>query len=107
MRSFLTTLCLALVGLLAGPAHAQNEVVVTADIDQNTTWTADNTYILNGLVFVQNGADLTIEPGTVIKGRAQENITSGDGASALIIERGSRLLADGTPDAPIIFTSEF
>lgn len=107
MRSFLTTLCLALVGLLAGPAHAQNEVVVTADIDQNTTWTAGNTYILNGLVFVQNGADLTIEPGTVIKGRAQENITSGDGASALIIERGSRLLADGTPDAPIIFTSEF
>lgn len=108
MRTSATALCLALLGLLmARPALAQNELVISADIDQNTTWTANNTYVLNGLVFVQNGADLTIEPGTVIKGRAQENITSGDGASALIIERGSRILADGTPDAPIIFTSEF
>jgi hypothetical protein len=108
MRYPATTLCLALLGLLlAGPALAQPEVVVSADIDQNTTWTANNTYVLNGLIFVQNGADLTIEPGTVIKARAQENITSGDGASALIIERGSRIFAEGAAEAPIIFTSEF
>ena len=108
MRTSATALCTALLGLLlAAPVLAQTEVVVTGDIDASTTWTSDNTYILNGLIFVQNGADLTIEPGTVIKGRAQENITSGDGASALIVERGSRLLAEGTPEAPIVFTSEF
>ncbi|MGB0138058.1 MAG: hypothetical protein ACPF83_12540, partial [Flavobacteriales bacterium] len=33
-----------------------------------TTWTCDNTYFLDGYVFVNSGQVLTIEPGTVIKG---------------------------------------
>ncbi len=83
------------------------DVVVTDDISADATWTADNTYFLNGLVFVDSLATLTIEAGTVIKGMEQGNITSGDGASALIVRRGAQLIADGTADMPIIFTSEF
>ncbi len=97
---------LAVVGLfIATPSQAQT-VNVTADISANTTWTADNTYILDGLIFVNDGATLTIEAGTVIKALEDVNITTGDDASALIIRRGGKIEANGTEDAPIIFTSE-
>ena len=56
------------------------------------------TYILRGWVYIANGAELTIEPGTVIKG---EKATK----SALIAERGGKLIAKGSADAPIVFTS--
>jgi hypothetical protein len=82
------------------------EVTIKDDISDNTTWTADNTYLLDGLIFVDSLATLTIQPGTVIKGLLSNNITTGDGASALIIRRGAKILADGTDQNPIIFTSE-
>jgi hypothetical protein len=87
------------------PASAQ-EVTVTDDITSNTTWTADNTYFLDGLIFVESGATLTIEPGTVVKGLSPNNITTEDGASALIINQGATIEADGTAGSPIIFTTE-
>ena len=56
------------------------------------------TYLLKGWVYIANGAELTIEPGTVIKG------DKGTKAS-LIVERGGKLMAKGTATAPIVFTS--
>lgn len=56
------------------------------------------TYQLKGWVYIANGAELTIEPGTVIKG---DKATK----AALITERGGKLIAQGTADAPIVFTS--
>ena len=87
-------------------AQAQGQQVITADITSNTTWTSNNEYLLDGLIFVDSLVTLTIEPGTVIKAKKQANITTGDGASALIIRRGARLIADGTATDPIVFTSE-
>ena len=107
--NLLTTLkTLGVAGaLLAAPAAlAQSTVTVTNDITSNTTWTAGNEYLLNGLIFVNTGATLTIEPGTVVRGRPVASITNGDQASALIVRRGARILADGTADEPIIFTIE-
>ncbi len=84
---------------------AQNEITVTdADVtDGPLTWTADNVYILDGYVFVEAGGVLTIEPGTVIKGLSSP--TTADPASALIVSRGAKILAEGTASSPIIFTS--
>ena len=65
------------------------------------TMTSNNTYILDGLVFVNSGQTLVIEPGTVIKARAQST-----GTSALIVAVGATIEAEGTADNPIIFTSE-
>ncbi|MGR7812545.1 hypothetical protein [Lacinutrix undariae] len=76
-------------------------VSVSGAITVNTTWTSDNIYVLNQKVVVDNGAVLTIEPGTIIKGTAG----TGSLASALIIARGSQINAVGTADQPIIFTS--
>lgn len=66
------------------------------------TWTKDKTYILDGFVFVNSGQTLTIEAGTVIKGRPG----TGASASALIVARGGRIVAEGTASEPIIFTAE-
>lgn len=76
-------------------------IIVTENISENTTWTSDNVYQLGGRITVLSGATLTIEPGTVIKGEAG----TGPNATALLVARGGRLMAEGTPAAPIIFTS--
>lgn len=88
--------------ITVGEAPAQNIVVSTsAEGVGDVTWTANNTYELSGFVFVNSGQTLTIEPGTVIKARSGTNVN----ASALIVARGGRIVANGTADAPIIFTS--
>lgn len=67
-----------------------------------TTWTADNEYIVEGFVFVNDGQELTIEPGAVIRFRTGQ----GSAASALIVARGGKINAAGTAEKPIIFTVE-
>lgn len=76
-------------------------VAVTGAIIENTTWTNDNIYQLNQKVVVDNGATLTIEAGTIVKGSPG----TGSLASALIIARGAKINAVGTASQPIIFTS--
>ncbi len=66
------------------------------------TWTKTNEYILEGFVFVNDGQVLTIEPGTVIRFRSGQ----AENASALIVARGGKIIAEGTKEEPIIFTSE-
>lgn len=97
----LNSLLIAGLVTLAGPAIAAN-IPVTGKITTNTTWTKDNTYTLNGYVFVTNGATLTINPGTLVKG----SLSSGTGAAALVITQGCKIHAVGTAQDPIIFTSE-
>jgi hypothetical protein len=78
-------------------------VVVSGDINANTTWTSNNVYELSGLVYVNSGVTLTIEPGTFIR----SGTTSGNGDnSSLIVARGGKLIAEGTPCKPIVFTSK-
>lgn len=78
-----------------------SEVVLTSNITQNTTWTSDKVYVLGGRITVVDGVTLAIEAGTIVKGQAG----TGANATALLIARGAKLIAEGTADAPIIFTS--
>lgn len=66
------------------------------------TWTPNNIYILDGLVFVDAGKTLNIDAGTVIQGKSG----SGTNASALIVAKGGVINAIGTASNPIIFTYE-
>jgi hypothetical protein len=106
MRAFVTKglLSAAACALIAAPAQSETIQVFDADIapGSNVVWTAGNEYVLNGFVFVDAGASLTIEPGTVVKGKpgVAEN------ASALIVAKGGRIFANGTAAAPIVFTAE-
>ncbi len=75
-------------------------VTVSGNIGANRTFDRDTIYKLSGFVKVTNGVTLTIESGTRIIG---DQATAG---SALFILRGAKIIADGTADAPIVFTSE-
>ncbi|MDR2131662.1 MAG: hypothetical protein LBP56_10965 [Odoribacteraceae bacterium] len=68
------------------------------EITTNTTLAYPNTYNLRGFVYVPSGVTLTIEPGVIIKG---EKATQG----TLIVERGGKLVARGTRERPVVFTS--
>jgi hypothetical protein len=104
MRMKRSVLLNSLLALLVAPAGLfAADVVLTSSITANTTWTRSNVYILDTKIFVESGATLTIEPGTVIKGRAKSNPAD---ATALVITRGARINANGTVTAPIIFTAE-
>ncbi len=83
------------------PTPAPGVITVTSDITSSTTWQSGTIYVLAGRIAVTNGATLTIEAGTIIKGETG----TGTDASALLIARGSKLNAIGTVDSPIIFTT--
>jgi hypothetical protein len=100
----LTVLAVAAALTLAGlvtfdtPASAQggNVVVISGDITQNLVLKRKKTYLLQGGVFVRDGAKLTIKAGTTI---------NCDTGSFLVIDKGARILAKGTAAKPIVFTS--
>jgi len=85
--------------VVGGGGTTEENTILEGRIIQNRTLKANYTYKLRGLVYVTNGAILTIEPGTKIVGELNKN-------GALIICRGAKIIADGTPDKPIVFTSE-
>lgn len=83
---------------------AGGTVDVSADITTATTWTADRTYRLTRIISVANGATLTIQPGTRIVGPAVADGTNPT-VAALVVLRGARLVANGTRELPIVFSS--
>lgn len=86
-------LSLAVIG-----AANSAEVMVNNNITTSTTWTADNVYNLQKQIYVEPGATLTVEAGTLVKS------TAGLGGS-LAVCRGARIYVNGTKDKPVIMTS--
>lgn len=74
--------------------NGEQEFVFTGEQTLKT-----GTYHLKGWVYIRDGAKLTIEEGTVIKGDKETK-------AALIVEPGGQLIAKGTAQKPIVFTSE-
>jgi hypothetical protein len=68
---------------------------ITSDVK---LYAKDNNY-LSGIVYITNGATLTIEAGAKVQGKF------GADAAALVICRGAKIIASGTSDKPIVFTS--
>lgn len=66
----------------------------TTRYSQDTLWTSDKTYVIDGAVIVNPGITLTIQPGTVIKGNPTR-----------FIRVEGTLIARGTADLPIVFTT--
>jgi hypothetical protein len=70
-------------------------VEVSSDITTNQIWTAGNTYHITANISVQ--ALLVIEPGTTVM------FSSG---TSMYVNNGGTLISCGTPDNPIIYTSD-
>lgn len=62
------------------------------------TLTKDKKYLLKGQVFVRDGQTVTIQPGTVIMGDKATRAT-------LVVDRGGKIIANGTQNEPIVMTS--
>lgn len=82
-----------------GGGNPAENTILSGKINTDRTLSANNTYKLRGIVYLVDGATLTIEPGTRIEG---EKSTRG----ALIVTRGTKLIANGTREKPIVFTSD-
>ena len=80
-------------------AQAAN-VVISNNVTSSETWFATNTYELANQVFVESGASLTIEAGTLIASGSA--LVEGGG---LAVSRGGKLFVNGTKDNPVIMTS--
>jgi len=81
-----------------GPVNVPSTTTLTGNINTTTTLTSDKVWTLKGYVYVTDGAKLIIQPGTTIVSDVAEK-------GALCIERGSQIIAEGTPTKPIVFTS--
>lgn len=111
MKILHKTLIISLVVILAISCNRKSDYYIPDIYDVITdngsgtgtvTWTKDKQYLLEGMVFVNDGQVLTIEAGTVIRA----NTGQGENASALIVSRGGKIIAEGTSVEPIIFTCE-
>jgi hypothetical protein len=85
------------------------KVISTADIDGQYKFYNDTIYLLNGFVYVEDGEILSIEAGTIIKGKGagavpEQGLTDVN-ASALIVSQGGKIYALGTKYEPIAFTA--
>ncbi len=96
--------CGLFLSLTIGCQESPKEEKITTineDITTDTQWTADNNYVLDGQVTVAPGATLSIAPGTVIKANPAE----APNVSMLVVAKGGQLMAEGTAEQPIIFTT--
>ncbi|QSZ42714.1 hypothetical protein GJV85_11520 [Sulfurimonas aquatica] len=75
---------------------------LSGEITADRTLTADKIWVINGLVAVKNSATLTIEAGTTILGKAG----TGANTAYMVVDKNSKIMAAGTADKHIVFTSE-
>ncbi|MCB9169608.1 MAG: hypothetical protein H6594_04560 [Flavobacteriales bacterium] len=69
-------------------------------LSNSTTLHCSNLYIMDTRVYVNDGQDLYIEPGTVIKANSNPGA-----AYSLIVSRGGQIWANGSESCPIILTA--
>jgi hypothetical protein len=86
-------------GTTNGGTSTADNLILSGKINSDKTLEGGKTYKLRGTVYIVDGAKLTIQPGVIIQGEKSSRGT-------LVITRGTQLLAAGTAEKPIIFTSD-
>eukprot|EP01119_Soliformovum_irregulare_P018131 TRINITY_DN549_c1_g2_i1.p1 TRINITY_DN549_c1_g2~~TRINITY_DN549_c1_g2_i1.p1 ORF type:complete len:501 (-),score=165.12 TRINITY_DN549_c1_g2_i1:49-1551(-) len=71
-------------------------ISLTGNVTTDSTWVSSNNYILNARVTIKAGVTLSIQPGTKIQASSQ---------GSLIIEPNAKIIANGTAQNPITFTT--
>lgn len=84
---------------IIAPDIVKPDSVLRGEITNSITLSNTKIYGLDGYVYVTSNATLTIKPGTIIVGD-----TVGQN-SVLCVTRGAKIIADGTKELPIVFTS--
>jgi hypothetical protein len=76
-----------------------NTITLSGKITKDTTLYAKDVNYLSGVVYITKGVTLTVEAGAKVLGK------SGLDVASLVITRGAKIIAKGTAEKPIIFTS--
>jgi hypothetical protein len=91
--------------LVSGGASGVDTLVGTVSHDT----TVVRTTYLKGIVYVAPGATLRINAGVTIKGSpggiAPDTINLANNKGTLVVQKGGKLIANGTPTSPIVWTS--
>ncbi len=78
--------------------------------DITSSITLTKTTYLKGIVYVRPGVTLTVNPGVTIKGSqggtVPDPVNLANNKGTLVVEKGGKLVANGTASSPIIWTSE-
>ena len=98
--------------LCQGPGNAVacvgGKATISGHVTTTQRWTTACPVYIDGLVFVDSGVTVTIDPGETVVGK--DPPTPGLGGpknvSALIFLRGSKINAQGTKTQPIVMTSQ-
>jgi hypothetical protein len=88
-----TDSCTVIVVAAAGATDT-----LKGNITVNRLIKADVKTIVKGWVYIKDGATLTIEAGAVLRGQT-------DSKASIIVERGGKIMAEGTAQKPIVFSS--
>ena len=101
--AIVVTIAIAAVGFYvtsgtswSGSAGRADVEIVDAAIVGSTTWQTGRTYRLEGVVIVESGARLIIEPGVTVLGGS---------SAALVVVQGGSIHARGSATEPIVLTS--
>jgi hypothetical protein len=79
------------------PDDPNTTKILVGSYERNITL-SPGTYTIRGYVYFTSGTTLTIPAGTILKSDVSQK-------GAIIIERGAKIDAQGTPTNPIVFTS--
>lgn len=82
-----------------GETPTGETIYLTGTFDSDLNLDPINTYILNGPVIMESGTTLTIPAGMTLKA------TAGGANIYIAISQGAKIQANGTPDKPIVLTS--
>ncbi|GAB4559314.1 MAG: hypothetical protein Tsb0017_15390 [Geothermobacteraceae bacterium] len=93
---------LLLLPACALPPSPTGKVLGDVTLNRDQSW--QGRVVIEGKVRLVNGASLTLKPGTEVLFRRIDRDRDGLGDGAIEIERG-RLIAHGTPLAPVVFRS--
>jgi hypothetical protein len=85
-----------------GGGNTGQTYILKGRIDKDTILRAglNNKYIISGLVYMVNNATMMVEPGVTVYADY-----TGANVAALVITRGAKIVASGTQENPIVFTS--
>jgi hypothetical protein len=87
--------------------YGQDVWILPQNIQTNLVLKSNQKYLIKGGVIVEKGSVLSIEKGVVIYAQTGlKNEESEKIASTLIIKENAKILAEGTKESPIVFTSD-
>ena len=82
--------------VVAGKGQVLNRPGFVREVSGDVALRSDTIYYLGDELIVSDGATLTIEAGTLVEAWSPQ--------AAIIVERGARIVAEGTREAPVVLT---